>query len=322
MIEALTLATSELWCIAPGHAAGFRLPPAELPPRMKPLFPFALVEIVGTLTKPRTVAMRQRIAAAAADPNIGELVLLVDSPGGTVAGVHDLYLTIAAAAKRKRVVAVIEDQATSGALYAIAGASEIVIGETALTGSIGVYVVAIDESKLLERIGVEVVIVRSGEHKGAGVQGAKLTPDQLAEVKRRVDVQARHFIAAVAKGRRMSVHRAAELADGRVFIGREAVAAGLADRVGMFEDVLAEIEGRTVKLMYRELRGADAAEKLGRLVAEEQNRSGDGEATCIARVSSRYVYLASAAREHEQAQEKQRARDRERWASRGTKLIG
>jgi protease-4 len=316
MIQGLTLATSELWCIAPGHAAGVRQLGELPPPRRAPVYPYALVEIVGTLTKPRMVAMREKIAAAAANPAVGEIVLLVDSPGGTVAGTHDLYLTIAAAAQRKRVVAVVEDQATSGALYAIAGATEILIGETAMTGSIGVYTVAVDESKLLERIGVEVVIIRSGQHKGAGVQGVKLSDEQFAELKRRVDVQARHFIAAVARGRGMGVDRVAEIADGRVFIGREAVAAGLADRVGAFEDVLAEAEQRTAGLMYRDLAGRAAAEQLDNLVADEQRQTLDGADVCRERVTARFTCLAEAAAAYESEQVLKLNSEHERWAAR------
>ncbi len=303
MIEALTLATSELWCIAPGHAAALRQPPEVSDRRPMPRHPYALVEIAGVLTKRRTLAIRERVNAAAANPDIGEILLLVDSPGGELFGVHDLYLTISAAAERKRVVAVVEDICASGALYAVAGASEIVIGETALTGSIGVYVVKIDETKLLEKIGVEVVIVRSGEHKGAGVQGVKLTPDQLAELKRRVDVQARHFVAAIAKGRRMSAERARELADGRVFIGREAIAAGLADRVGMFENIEAEMQGRTIGLMYRGLRGGDAFAKINALVADDQQRTLAAESECRARVVAQYTCLADAAAAYQKQQD-------------------
>jgi protease-4 len=304
ILESLILATSELWCIAPGQAATANAAMPALPSRQKEeRYPdaraYGLVEIVGTLTKPRMVAMRERVAALAGNPGIGEIVLLVDSPGGTAAGCHDLYLTVSAAAARKRVVAVIEDQATSAALYAIAGATEIIIGETALTGSIGCYCVVIDESKLLERIGVEVLVIRSGEHKGAGVSGARISQDQLAELKRRVDVQARHFVGAIARGRRMKPDRAAELADGRVFIGREAIAAGLADRVGMFEDVLAEAHRRTSGLLYRDLRGKDAAEKLEKLVAQEMELTRCTEATCRERVRLRYTSLADAVAEHE-----------------------
>jgi signal peptide peptidase SppA len=314
IIESLTLATSELWCIAPGQAATASIAMQDRPPRQpeerySPPRAYGLVEIVGTLTKPRMVAMRERVAALAANPNVGELVLLVDSPGGTAAGCHDLYLTVSAAAERKRVVAVIEDQATSAALYAVAGATEIVIGETAITGSIGCYCVVIDESKLLERIGVEVLVIRSGEHKGAGVQGAKITPDQLGELKRRVDVTARHFVAAIARGRRMKTDRAAELADGRVFIGREAIAAGLADRVGMFEDVLAEAQRRTSGLLYRDLRGKDAAEKLDKLVAEEMDRTSLAENLCRERMRQRYTSLAEAVAKHEREQDEQRRRE-------------
>lgn len=305
MIQGLTLATSELWCIAPGHAAGVYRAAPERPERRQPGSTYALVEMIGTLTKPRMVEMRDRISALAANDSIGEILILVDSPGGTVSGTHDLHSIIARAAKRKRVTAIVEDTACSGALYAISGATEIVIGETALTGSIGVFNVIIDESKMLEKIGVEVLVIRSGEHKGAGVSGAKLTPDQITELKRRVDVQARHFIAAIARGRHMSTDKAAELADGRVFVGREAIAAGLADRIGMFEDVLAEAGERTIGLMYSDLQGSAAVEKFNELVAAESSKRMRPEAECTDSIRYRYPNLATAVQRHQMRNKEQ-----------------
>jgi signal peptide peptidase SppA len=242
LIQDLTLATCELWCIAPGHALGMAKPTATPIERRLPAIPYALVPIWGRLTKDRMVVIREHINALAANPDVAQIICLVDSPGGTVRGTHDLYLSISAAAKLKPVIAVVEDQATSGALYAIAGATEIVIGETALTGSVGVFAVYIDESKLLEQLGVEVLIIASGDHKGAGAQNTKLKPEQYAELKRRVDVQARHFTAVIAKGRRMKIDRAKDLSDGRVWIGREAIDVKLADRIGRLEDVIADAE--------------------------------------------------------------------------------
>jgi signal peptide peptidase SppA len=275
-IETLTLATSELWCIAPGYARASNRAAVQLPSRSQAVGKgVAVVELVGTLTKQVTLPIRNRISQLAGDNAIGEIVLIVDSPGGTVSGTHDLYSIISRAAKRKRVTAVIEDLACSGAIYAISGANEIVIGETALTGSIGVFQVVIDESKLLERIGVEIIVIRSGEHKGAGVSGAKLTADQLTELKRRVDVQARHFVAAIARGRKMDPKKAADLADGRVFVGSEAVAAGLADRVGMVEDVLSEAQQRGQLHWINGLTGAEAAEKFAELMQIEIKKDGD-----------------------------------------------
>ncbi|MFO0791928.1 MAG: S49 family peptidase [Pirellulales bacterium] len=296
-IEALTFATSDLWCIAPAYANSAYRPGREPIPTKGKGDTVAVVELFGTLDKRAMVPIRERVAALAANEDVAEIVLLVDSPGGTVAGVHDLHTMIARAAEKKRVTAVVEDLCCSGAVWAVAGATEIVIGETSTMGSIGVFNVVIDQSKLMEKVGVEVIVIRSGEHKGAGVSGAKISAEQLTELKRRVDVQARHFTAAVARGRRMKIEKAAELADGRVFIGREAVAAGLADRVGMYEDVLSEAVKRTRPYAINRLTGAAALAKFDELVEEKAIGFVTPEAAAE-QLRYQYPQLAAAAEKH------------------------
>ncbi len=297
-LDTLALATSDLWCIAPGHAANANAAAARPLSRGSTGGTVAIVEVVGTLTKSPMVAMRNNINQLAFDDSVGEILLLVDSPGGTVAGVHDLYTTIARAAERKPVTAIVEDMCCSGALYAVAGATEIVIGETALMGSIGVFNVVIDQSKLLERIGIEVIVIRSGEHKGAGFSGAKLTPEQLTELKRRIDTQARHFVAAVSRGRRMSIDKASALADGRVFIGREAIAAGLADRVGMYEDVLSEAYKRARHFEINNLRGAKAVKKFNELVEVQLKENYGNKYATRCHLKEQYPNLYVEAEKH------------------------
>src|SRR5690348_11030971 len=132
--DALALASADLWCIAPGYKMAANRVAANTAARnVSPQknSAIAVLQMIGALTKAQMVPLRETIGQLAANPAIAELILLVDSPGGMVAGTHDLSTIISRAAKQKRVTAVVEDCACSGALYAISGATEIVIGETA-----------------------------------------------------------------------------------------------------------------------------------------------------------------------------------------------
>lgn len=252
------------------------------------------VRLIGILTKAELVDARQQVNRLAEDPGVGEILVLVDSPGGTVAGTHDLYLAISRATELKKVTGYIEDIATSGAIYAIAGASEIIINPTGITGSIGVYVVLVDASKQFERDGIEVIVIRSGTGKGAGVSGAKISPEQLEQLQERVNEQARHFVAAIARGRKMSTKKALALADGRTFIGSQAVAAGLVDRVAILEDVVAAIGERTAGLEFAHLAGHDARFKFNELVAARV-AAGDTESWARHVVAQEHRQLAAIA---------------------------
>lgn len=225
----------------------------------------AIVQLVGVLTKSKMLDARGSINSLAASDDVGEILLLVDSPGGSVAGVDDLNAAVSRAASRKRVTAFIEDLGASAAYYAIAGATEIVCNRTAVVGSIGVYVVLVDASEAFEREGVKFFVVRAGKHKGGEYYGAKVTPEVLEHAQGRVDTMARHFVNAVARGRRMTPAKAQELADGRTFIGSQAIAAGLVDRIALFEDLVGEAHGRVQSLAYARLSGAPALAKFREL---------------------------------------------------------
>lgn len=177
-----------------------------------------------------TPQIRAAVEAAAADPRVKTIALHVDSPGGEAAGVLEAGETIREARARKRVEAVVEGRAASGAYWLAAQAHAITAAPDALVGSIGVYQVVVDESKAAERDGVSVHVVRSGEYKGVGVAGAPVTEAQLGEVRRVVDGFAALFNGAVARGRGRELETVQTWADGRIWLAAEAQALGLIDR--------------------------------------------------------------------------------------------
>ena len=233
----------QILAIAPGYsqldaeASAVMFPRRDKEAFQRPGY-VGVMQLVGSLWKGPLVDARQKINAMAADDRIGSVVILVDSPGGTVAGTHDLFLAIARAAAVKPVYAFIEDMGASGAYYSIAGATGIYANATANVGSMGVYSVVTDASKFAETMGAKPIVVRSGKFKGAGTWGEKVTAEQIEHLQRIVDAQAQHFIAAVARGRRMNVERVTDLADGRIFVGKQAVEAGLVDGICTLEDML------------------------------------------------------------------------------------
>jgi signal peptide peptidase SppA len=212
----------------------------------------AVIEMIGTFTKygssfsenPGTLALRQAVRRAAADPQVRAIMLLIDSPGGSTAGISDLGEDVAAAAARKPTAAYIEDLGASAAYWIASQAGRVTANAGALVGSIGVYAVIQDLSGMAEREGVKVHVVRAGAMKGAGTPGTEVTDEQLADVQRVVDQLNELFLATVARGR--GVERAAveAWADGRVHIAEEARKLGLLDAAGSWADALAELRGR------------------------------------------------------------------------------
>lgn len=206
----------------------------------------AVVNITGSLMKQAssmsggtsTLRVRQAIRSLAADSEIGAIVLRIDSPGGTVAGTEELASDIAAASKKKPVLAFIEDLGASAAYWIASQTQEISANATALVGSIGTYGVVQDLSAMAAKEGVKVHVVRAGTYKGTGVPGTEITQAQIGEMQRTVDALNSHFLDGVASGRHMTKEQVSSLADGRVHIASEAKKMGLIDSVSTLDQTI------------------------------------------------------------------------------------
>lgn len=172
------------------------------------------------------------VRAAVADASVKEIVLVVGSPGGQVAGVHEAGEAILAARDSgKQVTAEVEDLCASAAYWLASQAHRIVAGPNAQVGSIGVYSVYVDSSKAAEEEGFKVHVVSSGPHKGAGVPGAKITEEQLAGFQAVIDGMAENFKAAVARGRGRARKDSDQWATGQVWLAGDAARMGMIDQL-------------------------------------------------------------------------------------------
>ncbi len=163
--------------------------------------------------------------------DVETLLLDVDSPGGQVPGGIETGNAIYAARQKKKVIAYSNDLACSGAYWLASQAAEFTAGPNAMIGSIGVFCVYVDYSKEAEDMGIKVHVIRSGEHKGMGIVGAKITDKQIEAMQEVIDGMAKNFIAAVVRGRGLSENKVRELATGRVWIAEAAKSVKLIDGI-------------------------------------------------------------------------------------------
>lgn len=176
-----------------------------------------------------TVHARLQLDAANKRDDVRSILLMLDTPGGMVDGTDALASDIASS--QKPVHAYAADLAASAGIWISSQAARFSVGRTASIGSVGVYTVIDDTSKLYEEAGVKSHLVSSGGVKGGLEQGIQISEEVLADVQRRIDSIADLFVAAVAEGRGLSVADVRKLATGHVWHGAEAVARGLADAV-------------------------------------------------------------------------------------------
>ena len=182
------------------------------------------------------------------------ILIRVDSPGGAVVPSQEIYDEIRKirAEGRQKVVVSMGAVAASGGYYIASASDRIVANPGTLTGSIGVILEMPNFEGLMKKIGVENMVIKSGEHKDLISPFRKLGEPEREILQRVMDDVHEQFIQAVADGRGLDKSAVAAIADGQVFTGRQAKEKGLIDEIGSFEDAinvtgeLAGIVGRPV----------------------------------------------------------------------------
>lgn len=183
------------------------------------------------------------------DASVKAIILRINSPGGAVAPSQEIYSEILKLKQKKKVIASMGAVAASGGYYIAAPADKIVANAGTLTGSIGVIMELPNVSGLMEKIGIETQVIKSGRHKDLASVFKSLTPKEREILQDVLDDVHTQFIEAVSTARNMKVEDIRKLADGRIFTGRKALELGLVDELGNMEDAimvagkLAGIEG-------------------------------------------------------------------------------
>lgn len=183
-------------------------------------------------------AIAKKIREAAEAKNVKAIVLDINSPGGTVASVQNIYSEVLKAKEKgKKVVALFRDVAASGGFYIAMAADKIVAEPGTITGSVGVIMQTNNVEGLFEKIGVKVTPITSGKYKDMGSSYRPMTDAEKAILQDMVDDTYSQFFAAVKAGR-PDVKEAdlKEYTDGRIFTGQRAYNLGFIDQLGGEEE--------------------------------------------------------------------------------------
>ena len=175
-----------------------------------------------------TYHVQEQFSAAMADPKVRGILLNIDSPGGGIDGTAELAGMIHSARGEKPVVA-FTDGVMASAAYWIGSAADAVYisGDTAQVGSIGVVAAHMDISKAEEMMGVKTTEITAGKYKRIASRHAPLSQEGRQTMQEMVDYVYSVFVGDVAKHRGVSEEQVLEqMADGRIFFGRQAVNAG------------------------------------------------------------------------------------------------
>jgi len=188
------------------------------------------LRIEGVITEDRRLL--EVIEEARTDSSARAMLLVIDSPGGSMAGGEALHGALKRFAEKKPIVALMGGTAASAGYMIAMPAQHVLAREATVTGSIGVLLQSFDISELMARLGVRPDILATGPFKAQPNPFQPLTDQGRAEMMRVLEDLHGQFIAMVVAGRRMDEARVRPLADGRVFTGRQALGLGLIDAIG------------------------------------------------------------------------------------------
>lgn len=225
-------------------------------PVLGPLFPRAnlFTEVSGATSMEM---LAQDFITALEDDDVRAILLAMDTPGGTVEGTKELGQLIYEARGMKPIVAQVSDMAASGGYWIGSAADEVVTTETGILGSIGVVATFVDASRARERAGIDTIEIVSSNapKKRLDVK----TKEGRADVQRILDDLEGVFVRDVGRNRGVNAKTVvSDFGSGGVLVGREAVRAGLADRLATFEETQQRLERQVGRVGRRRLRAVVA----------------------------------------------------------------
>lgn len=192
------------------------------------------MEISGGVS---TELIARDVNAALQDPNVNSILLHIDSPGGSVDGVETLGNIIKDAAAIKPVVA-FADGTMASAAYWIGSAAQTIVASSSTThiGSIGVVATHQDISKFEESRGIKTTEISAGRYKRIASQYSPLSEEGQAVIQDQVDQLYTIFVDTVAENRGVSSETVlSDMADGRVFLARDAQSRGMIDYIASLD---------------------------------------------------------------------------------------
>jgi len=198
----------------------------------------------------------QRLDQAGDDPSVKAIVLRVNSPGGGIVATDEVYTVLSEI--EKPIVVSMGEIAASGGYYVSCAARKIVANPVTLTGSIGVISTMPNFEELLDKIGVQVLVIKSGPMKDELSPYRQPTEEEIAHWQAITDEAYEQFLRVVAEGRDLDLEEVRKSADGRVYTGKQALELGLVDQLGNLPDAidlaadLGGIEGEPRLIEYQQ----------------------------------------------------------------------
>ncbi len=201
------------------------------------------INLVGAIMDVSEVL--EQIEEASKNEQIKGILLVVDSPGGSVAPSVELAYAIKRAKEKKPVVVYASGTIASGSYYASIWADEIIANPGSMVGSIGVIMQGANLAGVMEKIGIETQVVQAGKYKQLGTADRAWRAYEVDELNKVIQGTYDMFSKDVADARGLDFSKRDTFADAHIFTASQAKAVGLVDRVGVLVDAKESLAKRS-----------------------------------------------------------------------------
>ncbi len=197
------------------------------------------INLINRISSPgtSTLEIEKDLKAAIEDPSVKDILLDIDSPGGTIDGVIECSDLIYSCRRKKPIAAYANGDMCSAAYWIGSSADKVYASRGADVGSIGVYSAIYDYTVANHNAGVKTEIIKAGKNKAVGHPDKPMSSEDREIVQKRIDNIYNLFVEAIARNRNMSIDKVLEVATGDVFMGKDAVEAGLVDEIRTFDSL-------------------------------------------------------------------------------------
>ncbi|WP_121020918.1 signal peptide peptidase SppA [Helicobacter vulpis] len=189
-----------------------------------------------------SASFQEQIQKILDNPHIKGVLLVIDSPGGSISASVELSDLIAELNKEVPVVAYVRGVMASGSYYAGMMAHKVYANRGALIGSIGVIFEGADISALMDKLGIKTQGITKGQYKEVGTFTRPWTPQEKQYLNNLLDAQYQMFVNDVARARHLDPKNAPNFAEGKIFSAKQALDLKLIDKIGTYQQAVAELQ--------------------------------------------------------------------------------
>lgn len=198
-----------------------------------------VIQIEGVILESEPVIRKIRMLEE--NPSVKGIIVRINSPGGAVSPSQEIFSELLRIKAKKKIYTSISSSAASGGYYIAVGTEKIFANPGSMVGSIGVIIQTVNVEELMKKIGIRTETIKSGKNKDIGSSFREMTPGERKLLENVILDTHEQFVTAVADNRPLEIEKVRQIADGRIFTGRQAFEIGMIDGLASFRETVEKL---------------------------------------------------------------------------------